>query len=79
MISAGGDRAGRETLCRFDRPYLLALNVGLRSHAGLYWADASWAKDLTKHAAYLPRLTLFCPIEQGAPPAGWQALDPDAF
>lgn len=65
--------------CMIDQPYLIALNVGLRRHQGGYWADASWAKDIDKHRAYLPRLTMFCPVEDVAPDTSWRRIDGDGL
>lgn len=61
--------------CIIDQPYLLALNVGLRRFEGGIWADASWAKDIDKHRAYLPRLTLLCPVEEVPPDPSWRRID----
>lgn len=69
--SASPDEPG----CMVDAPYLLALNVTIRQFDGAYWADASWAKDLDKHRAYLPQLTLFCPVRWRPPDRGWRRID----
>lgn len=65
--------------CRVDRRYLLALNITLREFDGQYWADSSWAKDLEKHLAYLPDLTLFCPVRHQPPEPGWKAVGGPGF
>lgn len=52
-------------------PYLLSVSVPLkRDSTGMYWADASWAKDLALHTEYIKRLTLICPCDRAEPSAG---------
>ena len=55
-------------------PYLLVLNVPLHWHAGGYWADPLWKKDLEAHRGQISRLSIACPVARRAPPADWQRL-----
>lgn len=56
-------------------PYLMVLNLALIGHAGRYWADPLWAKDLLLHRKYIPDLTLFCPVRNEQPPADWVCIE----
>jgi glycosyltransferase involved in cell wall biosynthesis len=55
-------------------PYLLVLNIPLRTHEGRYWADPLWAKDLALHTRYIRRLSLFCPTVEQAPADDWRPV-----
>ena len=55
-------------------PYLLVLNVPLHWHAGGYWADPLWKKDLEAHRVQISHLSIACPVARRAPPADWQRL-----
>ncbi len=54
---------------------LLAINIPLVVHDGVTYTDGLWAHDLARHLDYLPQLTLFCPVHEGAPPPGHVPLD----
>lgn len=58
-----------------EAPYLLVVNIPLHRHAGHFWANPLWAKDLLLHLGYIRHLLLFCPVEQGAPPADAVPVD----
>lgn len=55
-------------------PYLLVLNIPLHEHAGKWWADPLWRKDLEAHLAEIASLSIACPVEAGPPPEGWEPL-----
>ena len=55
-------------------PYLLVLNVPLHWHAGGYWADPLWKKDLEAHREQISQLAIACPVVRQAPPGDWQRL-----
>lgn len=55
-------------------PYLLVLNVPLHHHAGRYWADPLWRKDLEAHLVEISDLSIACPVVRGAPPPEWQPV-----
>ena len=71
----GMDETGAGGPCRIAEPYLLALNVCLRRHEGGYWTEPAWVKDVDKHLAYLPDLTIFCPVERRVPDPGWARIE----
>lgn len=60
--------------CVISLPYLLVLNIALHHHAGRYWADPLWCKDLNAHLAEIERLTIACPVMTGTPPDDWQPV-----
>ncbi len=55
-------------------PYLLVLNIPLHWHAGNYWADPLWKKDLEAHRAQISHLSIACPVARRAPPKDWKRL-----
>lgn len=58
--------------------YLLALNVPLyRGAQGHYFADDLWFKDLCRHVAYIPNLTLACPVVSSPAPANAVLINGD--
>lgn len=69
------DTSARSVRCIVDVPYLIALNIGVsEAPDGSFWADPSWAKDIIRHLAYLPDLTLLGAVPRVATTAGLERL-----